>query len=155
MVWLGEDSFGRWLAVPSGTVVRRGREESFVLPDGFVALVPDGEWWEAEFYASHPTLEIYVNIGTPCEWSSNRIRQVDLDLDVIRTRSGSVEILDEAEFIAHQTRFRYPSELIEGARRATSQVVEMLERREEPFDRASRRWLEVADRVLSPRRIAR
>ncbi len=155
MTWLGEDDFGTWLAVPSGTIVQRGDEEPRRLPDGFVSLVPPGEWWEAEFYASHPELAIYVNIGTPCEWNDGSLRQVDLDLDVVRTHQGSVRTLDEDEFIDHQARFGYPAELIYGARRAADEVAGMLERHQEPFDDAPGRWLEFADAVLAPGRISR
>jgi hypothetical protein len=156
MTWLGEDSYGAWLAVPSGTVVRRGHEAPFQLPDGFVSLVPRGEWWEAEFYASHPELEIYVNIGTPCEWRPDRVRQVDLDLDVVRTHAAAVNTLDEDEFLEHQVKFGYSTELIDGARRAATEMAGMLETRVEPFDRASEPWLALADRVLGPeRQIAR
>jgi hypothetical protein len=155
MRWLGEDAFGTWLAVPSGIVVQRGHESPRRLPDGFVSLVPSESWWEAEFYISHPELEIYVNIGTPCEWNDGSVRQVDLDLDVVRAHDGSVRTLDEDEFIEHQARFGYPPELIDGARRAADQVAAMLERHDEPFDQASQRWLELADEVMAPEQLAR
>ncbi|HET8586396.1 MAG TPA: DUF402 domain-containing protein [Candidatus Limnocylindria bacterium] len=150
MTWLGEDEYGVWLAVASGTVVRRGHEPPRHLPDGFVSLVPPGEWWEAEFYVSHPELQIYVNIGTACEWRKGSVRQVDLDLDVVRTHDGEVRTLDEDEFIDHQARFAYPPDLIVGARRAADSVVTMLERHQEPFNQASQRWLDYADEVLAP-----
>lgn len=156
MTPLGEDEHGAWFAVPCGTLVQRGRDAAFHLPDGFVSLVPRGAWWQAEFYTSHPELEIYVNIGTPCEWRSGAIRQVDLDLDVVRRHGGGVETLDEDEFAEHQVRFRYPMDLIDGARRAGNEVAAMLEQRAEPFDGASDHWLELADRVLGPdRRLSR
>jgi protein associated with RNAse G/E len=145
MTRLGQDEHGVWLSVPAGTMVRRGHDSPTVLADGFVSLVPVGTWWEAEFYLTHPSQEVYVNIGTPCEWHPGRVRQVDLDLDVIRTVTGTVETLDEDEFAAHQVRFRYPPELIEGARAAVAQVRAMLERRAEPFGIAAEHWLAQAD----------
>ena len=156
MTRLGEDAHGSWFAVPAGAVVRRGHEPARQLADGFVSLVPREAWWEAEFYASHPQWQVYVNIGTPCERLDGRIRQIDLDLDVVRTWDGKIEILDEDEFADHQVELSYPPELIDGARAATAEVAEMLARRIEPFDRADERWLELGDRVLGPtRRISR
>lgn len=156
MTWLGEDEYGTWFAVPSGTRVRRGQEVAFDLPDGFVMLAPPDTWWSAEFYVSHPELEVYVNIGTPAEVAHDSVRQVDLDLDVVRTLGGEVKTLDEDEFTEHQVELAYPEELIDGARRAESDVVGMLRRRTEPFDSASRPWLELAGQVLGPgRRLAR
>jgi uncharacterized protein len=150
---LGQDAHGTWLAVASGATARRGHEPARQIPDGFVSLVPKNAWWEAEFYASHARWEVYVNIGTPCELSPGRIRQVDLDLDVVRTWDGAVEVLDEDECAAHQVRFGYPRELIDGARSATAAIEQMLARRTEPFDRAAERWLELADRVLGADRL--
>jgi predicted RNA-binding protein associated with RNAse of E/G family len=144
MTRLGEDEHGVWLFVPAGTVVRRGLETPRVLEDGFVSLVPADGWWEAEFCATHPRHEVYVNIGTPCEWHPGRVRQVDLDLDVIRAWDGAVETLDEDEFADHQVRLAYPRWLIEGARDAAAEVATHLAHREEPFGEASRRWMAVA-----------
>lgn len=141
---LGEDEHGVWLSVAAGTVARRGHDAPLTLADGFVSLVPATQWWEAEFYPIHPHHEVYVNIGTPCEWHPGRVRQVDLDLDVIRTFSGDVEMLDEDEFADHQVRFAYPPELIEGARRAADEVIDLLQRRAEPFGTAADRWLTLA-----------
>ncbi len=114
------------------------------IPHSFVTLVPPNAWWEVEFYAAHPLWELYVNIGTPCEWEGSAVRQVDLDLDVVRTRAGSIEVLDEDEFADHQLRFGYPPALIEGARRATAEVIDLLTRGAEPFDAAAGRWLKAA-----------
>jgi len=147
---LGQDEHGTWLVVPAGTIVRRGREVPRVLEDGFVSLVPPTRWWEAEFYATHPWHEVYVNIGTPCEWHPGRVRQVDLDLDVIRTCDGAVEVLDEDEFGENQVRFSYPAELIAGARRAAAEVTELLRLRTEPFDTAAQRWMTSVGLGVSP-----
>jgi uncharacterized protein len=146
---LGSDEHGTWLVVPAGTVVRRGHEAPRVLDTGFVLLVPVKAWWEAEFYPAHPRHEVYVNIGTPCEWQPGRVRQVDLDLDVIRTIGGTVEVLDEDEFADHRVRFGYPSELVDGARRAADETADLLRRRVEPFGTAARRWVTLAG--LAPR----
>ncbi|MEO8510023.1 MAG: DUF402 domain-containing protein [Chloroflexota bacterium] len=148
MRWLGEDAHGTWFVVPAGAAARRGHEPARQIPYGFVSLVPRDAWWEAEFYASHPRWQVYVNIGMPCEKFPGRIRQVDLDLDVVRTWEGAVEILDEDEFADHRVRFGYPPELADGARRATAEVEMMLSLRTEPFDRAADRWLKLGDRVL-------
>ncbi len=145
MTRLGEDEHGTWLTVPAGSVAQRGHDAPRVLEDGFVSLVPAGAWWQAEFYRTHPRLEVYVNIGTPCEWHHSRVRQVDLDLDVVRAWDGSVDTLDEDEFADHQVRFGYPQELVDRARRTAAEVTALLERRVEPFGDAAQRWLAMAN----------
>ena len=144
MTLLGSDGHGTWLSTRRGAPARRAMEPPVRIPHSFVTLVPPNAWWEVEFYAAHPLWELYVNIGTPCEWEGSAVRQVDLDLDVVRTRAGSIEVLDEDEFADHQLRFGYPPALIEGARRATAEVIDLLTRGAEPFDAAAGRWLKAA-----------
>jgi uncharacterized protein len=138
---LGEDDFGVWLYTAQGSVIQRGEEQPISLGSGFVGLVPRDQWWLAEFYWDHPTQEIYVNIGTPCEWGDDRVTSIDLDLDVVRHLDGSVEVLDEDEFLDHQVRHAYPQHLIETARVTATNAVEALQRGDEPFRTAARRWL--------------
>ncbi len=141
---LGEDEHGVWLHVPRGTIANRGDQPPLAVPYGFVTLVPGGAWWLGEFYWDNPRHSVYVNIGTPPEWHGDRVTQVDLDLDVIRRPDGTVETVDEDEFLDHQVRFAYPQELIAATRVATAAAAELLIAGIEPFGIASRRWLEVA-----------
>jgi predicted RNA-binding protein associated with RNAse of E/G family len=141
---LGDDEHGTWLSVPAGSTARRAHEPPLRIPHAFVSLVPPDTWWNVEFYPTHPLWELYVNIGTPCEWHGSTIRQVDLDLDVVRTVTGAIEVLDEDEFADHQLRFGYPADLVDGARRATDKVIDLLDRRVEPFGSAAQRWLATA-----------
>ena len=143
---LGQDEHGVWLHVPAGSLAQRADEPPRRLEVGFVSLIPSGRWWTAEFYASHLHWQVYVNIGTPAEWLPGRVRQVDLDLDVVRNLDGSVEVLDEDEFADHQVRLGYPPELIDSARTAASEIVAALEGGTEPFGSAARPWLEEAAR---------
>lgn len=105
---LGEDEHGVWVHTPEDTLAQRGDLPPRPIPAGSVGLVPPEAWWFIEFYWNHPRYAVYVNIGTPCEWIGDRVRQVDLDLDVVRNVDGSVEVLDEDEFVEHQVRYRYP-----------------------------------------------
>jgi protein associated with RNAse G/E len=138
---LGEDAHGTWLYIPAGATARRGHEPERGVTYGCVFLVPRDAWWEAEFYWDHPRQLVYVNIGTPCEWSAGGIRQVDLDLDVIRTVDGHVQTLDEDEFAHHQVLYQYPPDLIAAARRAADEVALMLQQHTEPFGHAADRWI--------------
>jgi len=142
---LGEDEHGAWLHVPSGTIAKRGDDPSGPIESGFVLLVPVTGWWLVEFYVDHPWHEVYVNIGTPPKWDADSVRQVDLDLDVVRKSDGGVVVLDEDEFIENQVRYGYPDELIRDARTATDSAVDLVGRREEPFGTASLRWIASVD----------
>lgn len=141
---LGEDEHGVWLWAPQGAVAQRGLENPIELAHGFVMLVPRAEWWLVEFYEDHPVREIYTNIGTPPVWDGDRFTHIDLDLDVVRNVDGSVEVLDEDEFLDHQVRYRYPEDLIASARTAACRVAQLLHLGTEPFGSAAARWLEMA-----------
>ncbi|MGA9595793.1 MAG: DUF402 domain-containing protein [Acidimicrobiia bacterium] len=145
-VRLGDDEHGVWLYVPEETVARRGHEPPRQLRSGFVGLVPEEEWWMVEYYWDHPWHEIYVNIGTPPEWNNATVRQVDLDLDVVRKVDGSVEVLDEDEFAEHQVKYEYPTALVTSAHASAERASVMLTEREEPFGVAVRRWMRRARR---------
>ena len=141
---LGEDEHGVWLYAAPDTVARRGHEPPRALKSGFVILVPQDECWIAEFYWDHPWHAVYVNIGTPPRWDGDRMTQIDLDLDVVRTLDGSVEVLDEDEFLDHQVRYEYPAELIAATRKAALRAVELVTAGAEPFGNAAERWLTLA-----------
>ncbi|HZD22773.1 MAG TPA: DUF402 domain-containing protein [Acidimicrobiia bacterium] len=138
---LGEDQYGTWLHVPADTKVRRGPDGPFHFSSGFVGLVPATDWWVVEYYPDHPTLAIYVNVGTPPELDDGRLTQVDLDLDVIRRLDGTVEIIDVDEFDKHRVALGYPDELVDAARDAAERAKRMLQEGIEPFGDAPESWL--------------
>lgn len=141
---LGDDRHGTWLYVPRSTLARRGLAPARPLQSGFVMCVPADAWWMVEFYWNHPSIEVYVNIGTRPRWDGGRVAQIDLDLDVVRRIDGAVEILDEDEFQEHRRQLGYPADVIERAGAAAERAVAMLGRRQEPFGAAARRWIGVA-----------
>jgi protein associated with RNAse G/E len=63
----------------------------------------------------------------------------DLELDVVRYRDGSVEILDEHEF--EVARPRYPPNLVTLALEEASRLDSALRDATEPFNASPLRWL--------------
>lgn len=86
--------------------------------------------------------EIYIDVCTTARWvADDRVEMVDLDLDVVRRRDGSVELLDEDEFVDHSARFAYPPRIVAGARTTAAELMLAVEQRVEPFGSAAVRWL--------------
>jgi hypothetical protein len=90
---LGEDAFGRWLAVAAG--------DPWWWPDGspggvFVAplvkVVPSGTFWTACFHPADPVVD--VDIVLPVRWVDGALEEVDLELDVLRDADGAVRVKD-------------------------------------------------------------
>lgn len=140
---LGEDAYGVWVGIPTEAIVQRGHEPPKVMNRDAVQLITPGLWWSLIYNGQGDEYEVYVDIATPAVWESERrVTMFDLDLDVVRLQDGTVEILDEDEFLDHQVRFSYPSSLIQATRTATNRVVEMVTANVEPFASVAASWLE-------------
>src|SRR5690349_10393039 len=112
---LSRDEHGTWLGIPSGTVSDTGKV--YEIPG--VVLVPHTGWWTAMVNAARRNTSVYCDITTPATWSDDTVTVTDLDLDVRKIRlTGEVQLVDEDEFAAHQTKFGYPEEVVAQARAA-------------------------------------
>jgi uncharacterized protein len=130
-----EDDVGWWLRGHPGYRATREGHPPSVEAVGFVFLVPRAAWWAGfwNFDRSGP-YELYIDVATPASLEGRTFRLVDLDLDVVRTWDGDVELLDEDEFVEHSHRFGYPAEIIESARRSASELLVQVRERVPPFD---------------------
>jgi hypothetical protein len=116
---LGTDEHGTWLGAPAGTLVSRPGV-SFTASAAFVSVVPADGAFVATFYAPHKKgpgdpVELYVDITTVPTWTNGpqrTVTMVDLDLDVVRGRSGRVWVDDEDEFADHRVRYGYPADVV-------------------------------------------
>lgn len=141
---LGDDEHGSWLWGPAGRTIYRGDEPLFVTEQAALALVPPGAWWSLAWWVGHAEVDLYVNINTPAVFEPERIVAVDLDLDVVRTVDGRVEVVDRDEFELHQVRYAYPPDLIEAAEAATSLAHDLVLTNVAPFDGlAAKSWIQV------------
>jgi protein associated with RNAse G/E len=140
---LGEDEFGIWLGAPAGSIVQRGDEPAQQLDHPFVQLITPSTYWSLIYNGEDHKYPVYVDIATPATWvTDHRVEMIDIDLDVARRRSGTVEVLDEDEFLDHSERFDYPGWLIDRARTTAAELVMRLENRTEPFGVTPQGWLD-------------
>ena len=145
---LGEDDFGRWVGCPPGTVLDKP-DRSFDSPIHFAVLFPHDHRWTPCFNESDPAVTgtaIYVDITNHSQWSAGddgwEVTMVDLDLDVLQRRDGSVHIDDEDEFALHQVALSYPPDVIARARTDCASVFLALESGEEPYGSIGPAWLD-------------
>ena len=83
----------------------------------------------------------YVDICTPVEITTGRVEAIDLDLDVVSTWNGDVDVLDEDELVEHIGRFGYPSDVVERVRSEADLVRHRIEVGDEPYATVGARWL--------------
>lgn len=90
----------------------------------------EGAWhYETRYYARDGVLKgIYVNINTPIELYADRVRYVDLEIDVVQRLGEPAQIIDEPDLlrIAH---FVSPN-LIERARAVAAECAQSLNARD-------------------------
>lgn len=140
---LGEDEHGVWLGAAAGAIVQRGTEPPKELHHPFVQLIPRASYWALIYNGADHKYPIYIDISTPATWvNEHRVEMIDIDLDVVRWKDGSVGVLDEDEFLDHQVRFGYPNWLVDQARNTAAELVLKVEENVEPFGRVPERWLQ-------------
>ena len=85
------------------------QEPSVIKTRTSAMLLGDDVWWSA-FWNTDKTKahELYIDVITPAIWKGNKVMMIDLDLDVVRTWDGIVEIIDRDEFEHHQKILNYP-----------------------------------------------
>ncbi|HEU4910895.1 MAG TPA: DUF402 domain-containing protein [Actinomycetes bacterium] len=141
LTYLGVDTHGHWGGGRAGTRLAHPGG-GFVSAIDWVTLFPDDRPWSASFYDGHENqVSVFVDMTTPPVWDGFRVGLVDLDLDVVLLRDGSLFVDDEDEFAAHQVSLRYPREIVELARRSADDVITEIAAGAEPFATTGHRWL--------------
>ena len=139
---LGTDEHGVWAGAGTGTRLWRPAA-SFVSEFDWVTLFPHQAAWAASFYdAEDQPIAVYVDMTTPAVWTGSTVSMVDLDLDVVLGRDGSLMLDDEDEFEAHRVELGYPPELVTMARTAADEVMAAVFEGSAPFDAVGLGWLD-------------
>lgn len=141
---LGVDAHGHWVGVPKGTWLSKP-DKGFTATADHVVLIPHDDWWVATLYGhdDERPMDVYVDMTTPCSWSTDgtSVTCVDLDLDVIRSVDGDVWVDDEDEFAEHQVALGYPPEVITAAEASCAAVLAAVRARAGAFDGVHLDWL--------------
>lgn len=149
--YLGDDEYGRWWWAPEGTHCSRPGA-AFDAEEAWVSMTPHTGAWVASFYPAPKGIHVYVDMATPATWSARpqgggwAVGSVDLDLDVVLLRDGTLYVDDEDEFALHRLELGYPPEVCALAEAAADEVLRAVGAGTGPFGGAGEQWLR---RVLS------
>lgn len=126
-------------------------QEDFIVVANHQATVieSDGRTWYAKepaitfFYKKlfyniismcRPTgIHYYCNLASPYTFENDAIHYIDYDLDVALSPNDFIRILDEAEYGRHRIEMGYSSDLDVTLRTTLMELVEMMKKRENPF----------------------
>lgn len=76
----------------------------------------------------------YCNINMPPMLKDGVLDYVDLEIDVLVWKDYSYKVLDEDEYEANAVTFNYPEHLRNEARKGLTELINLIETREFPFD---------------------
>lgn len=112
---LGADGFGCWYRWPAGAVMTRRAGPPVRHTSDRVLLVPTEGSWIAR-WGGAGSLELYCDVTTPPEPEhEGSVRAIDLDLDVVRYRTGRVAVIDQAQFDQRRVTMGYPNTVVQQA----------------------------------------
>jgi hypothetical protein len=139
---LGVDEHGVWGAGTAGTRLWRPGA-ALAAQSPWVTLFPHEAAWSASFYDAPDQLlmRTYVDMTTVPEWTGTTVTMVDLDLDVVLMRDGSLVVDDEDEFVEHRVELGYPDEVVDLARRTADEIFAAIWDGAEPFGSVGASWL--------------
>lgn len=93
--------------------------------------------WYNVFRFAQPGGELrnyYCNVNVPPTLSGDVLSYVDLDLDILVAPDFSYQILDQEDFEQHALLYDYPTDVKTNAKRALDELIELIDRREFPFN---------------------
>lgn len=145
--YLGADEHGRWVHVPVGARLAKP-SLAFDNEHDTVMCFPLESAHALTTNAAPHKIRHYVDISTVPLWSRvdgvATVSLVDLDLDVVERRTGTIYVDDEDEFADHQVDLAYPPELVALAEAEMRRMLALVEAQDEPFASVAERWLERA-----------
>lgn len=153
--YLGADEHGHWVFQRANEFISRP-EAAFYTESDAILLIPHTGDWVATFYDdAHPAgVELYIDLAIDLAW--HRIRpsviefhMIDMDLDVIRSKSRGLFVDDEDEFAEHSVKFSYPEELRARMLAACQDLTEAVAAGHAPFDGREAAWF-TQGRMLQP-----
>ncbi|WP_286161031.1 DUF402 domain-containing protein [Arthrobacter sp. MYb213] len=145
--YLGSDEHGHWLHQPAGSLVARPGTAHLALTDA-LCLIPHHGFWVATLYSDPADdFDVYIDLATSIGWHQLRrggweVNSVDMDLDVIRSRTRGTFLDDEDEFEEHSLKMNYPEELQRQMRETSASLIAKVAENLPPFTDSHRQiWL--------------
>ncbi len=144
--YLGADGHGHWIYQPAGSLVSRPGHGHWAQTDA-VCLVPASGHWLGTFYDdTNEDFRIYLDLSAQIGWRELarggwEANSVDMDLDVVDSRSRGIYLDDQDEFAQHAAAMGYPPELVQRIGAEARTLLLAVGQRHAPFDGTATGWL--------------
>ena len=153
--YLGADRHGHWVFQGAHEFISRPGAALYTESDAVLLIPHTGEWVATFYDDAHPNgVELYIDLAIDLAWRRIRpsvveFHMIDMDLDVIRTKSRGLFIDDEDEFAAHSVKFSYPEGLRTRMLAACRDLTGAVAAGNAPFDGREAAWF-TQGRMLPP-----
>ncbi len=139
---------------PGRTLKHFSREEEFQFNKWAVEFFFFNHWFTTAVVMediSGPEIDqYYCNIAQPARYENDRISFVDLDLDLIKKKNSSWQVVDKDDFQINQKRYDYPPELVQKTWQALNNLQERIASGEFPFNGAVYEYVDIINCCLAP-----
>jgi len=153
--YLGQDKYGHWLHQPAGALVARPGTAHLAASNA-LCLIPHSGQWIATLYADAlEDFDVYIDLSSNIGWRRMKrgaweVNSIDMDLDVIRSRSQGVFLDDEDEFAEHEIGMNYPASLVRSIGREAGLLLGTVINNDAPFNAEHRAtWQSKAERLAA------
>lgn len=143
---LGTDHHGHWVFQGTGEFISRPGAALYTESDAILLIPHTGDWVATFFDDSHPDgVELYIDLAIELQWRRIRpavveFHMVDMDLDVVRTKSRGLYVDDRDEFAEHRVALGYPQELCARMEAACTALTDAVTAGNAPFDGRAAAW---------------
>jgi hypothetical protein len=143
---LGSDEYGHWVFQGTHEFISRPGAALYTESDAIMLIPYAGDWVATFFDDSHPGgVELYIDLAIDLQWRRIgsgvvEFHMIDMDLDVVRTKTRGLFVDDEDEFAQHSVELAYPEELCTRMELACAALTRTVAGGNAPFDGRDAAW---------------
>lgn len=120
---------------PGRKLIHHSKGKIFEYDTHSIEFYPKNQWFTANIdIHKNGETEYYCNICIPAKFDKGIISFTDLDIDIVRNKTGQWSIVDEDEFEINSKELGYPTEIIVKAKEALSELLLLIKDNRFPFD---------------------
>lgn len=123
-----------WIVGNDRVLVRESDGREWRTREPAICTFGKGQWFNTIGMLREDGVHYYCNIGSPYEWSKQKLHYIDYDLDVKVFPDRTYVILDQEEFEEHRKQMNYPDEVVKKVQDGLQELLSLVHQRKGPFE---------------------
>ena len=128
-----ESSDDQFVVVTNKTWVTEANGRHWITKEPAICFFYRDRWFNIFSMIRKSGIYYYCNLASPSIFDGEAIKNIDYDLDVKVYPDGSWEILDRDEYIEHDKKMNYGTEVKEIIEKELETLINMVKERKGPF----------------------